>query len=210
MVLNEAAKFRSALLDWAGDNLREFAWREPDRSLYEVFVAEFLLTQTPAENVADVYPRFLERFPSFEAIDESSREELVELIEPLGFYNMRADALQSIATERDSLPETVEELAELERVGPYVANATVCLAQGKRVPLVDRNVDRIYGRVFGDAWPESCSDQTRFAERILPETDARRYNLALLDFASTVCQPEPKCDECLTAEYCNYYLKAVG
>jgi hypothetical protein len=55
-------QFRSALLGWVEENLRDFAWRKTDRSLYKVFVAEFFLTQTPAEDVADVYPKFLERF----------------------------------------------------------------------------------------------------------------------------------------------------
>jgi A/G-specific adenine glycosylase len=33
-----------------------------------VFVAEFFLTQTPADNVATVYPGFIERFPTLDAI----------------------------------------------------------------------------------------------------------------------------------------------
>lgn len=210
MVVEEAAEFRSALLTWAEENVRELPWREPDRSFYDVFVAEFFLTQTPAENVATVYPRFLERFPSLEAIDAASREELVALIEPLGFYNLRADALRSIAADRDLLPKTAEGLAELERVGPYVANATVCLAKDEPVPLLDRNVDRIYRRIFGDTWPEREADQIRFAERVLPETDVRRYNLALLDFAAAICQPEPRCEECFATEYCAYYRENVA
>lgn len=47
-------QFREGLLEWADENLREFPWRDPNASLYEVFVAEFFLTQTPAENVARV------------------------------------------------------------------------------------------------------------------------------------------------------------
>lgn len=58
-----AGAFREQLSAWAETNLRQFAWREPGRTFYEVFVAEFFLTQTPAENVAEVYPEFLDSFP---------------------------------------------------------------------------------------------------------------------------------------------------
>jgi len=180
-------KFRSALLEWAEENSRDFAWRDTDRSLYEVFVAEFFLTQTPAENVASVYPKFLKQFPDLQTIDRVTKEEIVAVIEPLGFYNMRAEALKTIAAERSELPETVDKLTELPRVGHYVANATLCFSRGKPLPILDRNVKRVYDRVFATEWPEAGSEQISFAERILAEDDPRTYNLALLDFAAAIC-----------------------
>ncbi len=204
MVLAKDEEFRSSLLEWSTENLREFPWREPQRSLYEVFVAEFFLTQTPAENVSSVYPTFLEKFPSLEAIQEANKEDLVDVIEPLGFYNMRSEALQSIADENDTLPVTVEGLTELQRVGSYVANATLCFAQDESLPVLDRNVERVYSRVFGDEWPESPQEQLEFAERLVPKDEARTYNLALLDFGASICRPEPPCEECFAAGYCAY------
>jgi A/G-specific adenine glycosylase len=58
-MLSEAERrFRRNLLEWEQENRREYTWRESNRTLYEVFVAEFFLTQTPADNVATVYPTF--------------------------------------------------------------------------------------------------------------------------------------------------------
>lgn len=205
MVTRKQERFRSDLLRWADENLREFPWREPDRSLYEVFVAEFFLTQTPANNVSAVYPQFLERFPSLEAIDEASEDELVDVIEPLGFYNMRSKALKRIAAENETLPETTEELVELTRVGRYVANATLCFARGEPLPILDRNVVRVYSRVFSEDWTRSSTEQLRFAERLVPKNRARLYNLALLDFGAAICAPKPSCGECFANEYCTYY-----
>ncbi|CDK39118.1 hypothetical protein [Halorubrum sp. AJ67] len=65
------------------ENRREYPWRESNRTLSEVFVAEFFLTQTPADNVVVVYPRFLERFPTLDTMAKASEDELVEAIEPL-------------------------------------------------------------------------------------------------------------------------------
>jgi len=197
-------RFREDLLAWAEENLRDFPWRERDQTLYQVFVAEFFLTQTPASNVESVYPEFLDQYPTLDAIEETTKRELVDVIEPLGFYNMRAEALQCIAAENEHLPQTATELGELPRVVDYVANATLCFASNEPLPVVDRNVERIYRRVFRD-WPDSSTEQYRFAARLVPEDEARVYNLALLDFAAAVCKPDPSCECCFAADYCEYY-----
>ncbi|KTG12915.1 hypothetical protein [Haloferax profundi] len=201
-------RFRANLLEWGEENRREYPWRELNRTLYEVFVAEFFLTQTPADNVAAVYPVFLERFPTLDAIAEASEDELVEVIEPLGFQNMRAGALKQIASAHDRLPTGPEPLMELPRVGRYVANATFCFARGDRLPILDRNVERVYSRVFRDAWPEAEADQLTFTQRLMPDK-ARPYNLALLDFGALVCQTEPLCEQCFANEYCVYYQEST-
>jgi A/G-specific adenine glycosylase len=205
-----AERFRSGLLGWADGNLREFPWRDSEASFFEVFVAEFFLTQTPAENVGRVYPQFISEFPSLEAIRRSDHESLVEVIEPLGFYNMRSEALSEIAATHDTLPTDEGELRELPRVGDYVANATVCFALDRQVPILDRNVERVYDRVFGDEWPDSPSEQLEFAADILPEEEARTYNLALLDFGAAICTPTPKCSECFATELCEYYDSEIA
>jgi A/G-specific adenine glycosylase len=205
MVTDRQARFRSALLKWGQEHQRDFPWRERDRSFYEVFVAEFLLTQTPAENVATVYPRFVDQYLSLEDLRGASRDDLVDLIEPLGFYNIRADALKRIAAEHNRLPETTAELTDLPRVGDYVANATLCFARDEPLPILDRNVERIYRRVFDDQWPASRAEQREFASQLLPPDDARAYNLALLDFGASVCAPDPNCSICFASTYCEYY-----
>lgn len=206
-------RFRDDLLEWAETNLREFSWREDTATLYETFVAEFFLTQTPAENTAEVYPQFLDWFPSLGHIRDASKDELTLAIEPLGFHNMRAEALAEIASEHDELPTNVDELLELPRVGPYVANATLCFARNRRLPIVDRNVNRVYSRVFGDEYPEGEAARRQFALSLLPEegSRARTYNLALLDFGALVCtKAGPKCSKCFAPEYCSYYRTTVA
>lgn len=203
----DVSRFRADLLAWAEGKLRSFPWRSPDASLYEVFVAEFFLTQTPAKNVAEVYPAFLERFPSLRAIRDTPEAELVATIEPLGFHNMRGEALKQVAAEHESLPETSEALQDLPRVGPYVANASLCFALERRLPIVDRNVVRVYQRVFDDAFPSGEVARMEFARDALPDTgaEARIYNLALLDFGATVCRKQsPDCATCFASDYCAY------
>jgi A/G-specific adenine glycosylase len=208
MVPNDGDRFREDLLGWAEDNLRDFPWRDPEASLYEVFVAEFFLTQTPAMNVAVVYHDFLERYPSLESIRETDRDDLEEFIEPLGFYRMRADALSEIASRMNALPDQERELRGLPRVGPYVANATLCFALERPRPIVDRNVVRAYGRIFGSEFPDKESARREFAVAMLPSDGktARTYNLALLDFGALLCKSgDPRCEICFASDYCDYY-----
>ncbi|WP_241768029.1 hypothetical protein [Haloferax sp. ATB1] len=172
-------------------------------------MAEFFLTQTPADNVAAVYPVFLERFPTLDTIAEVSENELVEVIGPLGFQNMRAEALKQIALTHDHLPNEPEPLMELPRVGRYVANATLCFVRGDRLPVLDRNVGRVYSRVFRDTWPDTDSEQLTFTKRLVPD-EARAYNLALLDFGALVCQTAPLCEQCFANEYCVYFQELVS
>lgn len=202
-----ADRFRRDLLEWAEDNLREYPWRELERSFYEVFIAEFFLTQTPPSNVRRIYPDFIAKFPDLDAVDEARLTDLEAAIEPLGFQRMRAEALNEIASSHDALPRDVEQLESLPRVGPYVANATMCFCLVRPVPIIDRNVVRVYSRVFGDAFPKLERERRRFAERMLPNdgVTARTYNLALIDFGSTVCTKlESGCDRCFAEEFCVY------
>lgn len=135
------------------------------------------------------------------------------MIEPLGFQRMRAEALSKISSQVDSIPTTRDELLELPRIGSSVANATLCFTLERRLPSVDRNVVRVYERVFGDAFPDTERDQRRFATAMLPEGGprARMYNLALLDFGALVCTKwKPHCTEFFAKDYCIYYADVVA
>ena len=201
-------RFRVGLLAWGEENQREYPWREPNQSLYEVFVAEFFLTQTPADNVAQVYPSFLKRFPSLTAVREADPTKIEATIEPLGFQRMRTEALIEIAEEHDVLPRERGGLTALPRVGDYVADATLCFACERPLPIVDRNVVRAYERVFGPTFPESRTERQAFAKRMVPDDgrEARLYNLSLLDFGALVCRKrDPRCEDCFASDYCEYY-----
>jgi len=51
--------------------------------------------------------------------------------------------------ELGHVPDEMEELLELPGVGRYIASAVLCFGFGRDVPIVDVNVARVLGRVFG-------------------------------------------------------------
>lgn len=79
------------------------------------------------------------------------------------------------------------------------------------LPILDRNVVRVYDRVFGQRFPDSEIGREEFAREILPESGslARKYNLAL-DFGAIVCEKrDPNCESCFASDYCSYYSTSV-
>ena len=197
--------FRSRLHRWSEGRLRSFPWRDPDATFYEVFVAEMFLRRTRADVVAGVLPRFLERYPTMADLRGADPEALAEVIRPLGLQNRRSRALLEIADAVDGgLPRSVDGLAALPGVGPYVAAATMCFATGAAEPIVDRNVERVYGRLLGSRWTAADDAGRRaLAAAALDDESPRRHNLALLDFAAAVCTArDPECMRCPMATRC--------
>lgn len=76
---------------------------------------------------------------------------------------MRAAALLEIASEHTRLPRRRDGLTALPRVGGYVADATLPFAGVEQRPILDRNVRRVYDRVFGDEFPGPCGSEYEFA-----------------------------------------------
>lgn len=202
-------RFREDLLGWSESNLREFPWRDPERSPYEVMIAEILLQRTRADNVVPIYEEFLKRYPDFDALTRSSTEEVAELLQPLGLQNRRAESLLDIASQIDgtAIPETREELMELPHVGLYVSGATLSFGFDRPAAIVDSNVMRVYERVFDIEEKRPRNDELwAFAERVLPDDHHRQYNLAILDFGALICTASsPRCEECFARSYCSFY-----
>ena len=100
---------------------------------------------------------------------------------------------------------------KLPGVGEYIANAVLCFSFKKPVPIVDANVGRIMNRIFSFPVKSAPSRDKNLLEKmkeILPEKNARAFNLALLDFAALVCLPrKPRCEECPLSQSCDFFSK---
>lgn len=199
-------QFQRELLQWSDGKLRSYPWRKSEDP-YEILIAEFLLQRTQADNVEPIYNKLINEYPDFERLSQSTKSDLVELLRPLGLQNKRGDALFEIASrlKDGSVPMDKDVLKELPQVGPYGSNAILCFAFGEREPILDQNVIRIYERLFGIELDHRKDEAWSFADQLLPESEFERYNLSLLDFAASVCTPDPNCEDCFASDYCAYY-----
>ena len=185
-------------------------WRDPYASAFEVLVAEFMLQRTSVEQVLHVYPEFVDRYPTPNAVVRADEHDLAERVRPLGLtkrveYLQRAS--ERIVEEYDGrVPSDRSELLELHGVGEYTARSVLAHVHGEDAPAVDTNVARVLSRLYG---PDTESkDLQRWAERLSPEGRGSDFTHALIDFGAEVCTAtDPKCADCFVRDACEYYAE---
>jgi A/G-specific adenine glycosylase len=212
-------ELRHAFLAYAQHSLRSFPWRAAGVLPFQLLVAELLLVQTKAVDVAHVWPSLIARYPEPARLARARLSSLTTLLRPLGLHHQRANALRLLARHLvrewcGRLPSSLIDLLSLPHVGLYTASAVSCFAYHRRVPIVDANVLRVFARIFGlPAQRELRRSRQAWAIAwaILPEQHAAQHNYALLDFAATVCTPKkPHCTECPISGYWDYAQQAIA
>ena len=208
---NTAPRLPELLLPWYRANARDLPWRKTTDP-YPIWVSEIMLQQTRVAAVLGYYARFLEAFPTVEALAAAPEQQLMKLWEGLGYYS-RARNLQKAAkavAERGSFPDTYEGLIKLPGIGEYTAGAIASAAFGLRQPAVDGNVLRVLMRLtdcradIADAKVKAAVREAVRAAMPEAERDIRIFNQALMELGATVCVPngEPKCEICPLRENC--------
>jgi A/G-specific adenine glycosylase len=87
--------FQNIIYDYYERNRREFPFRK-NLNPYRVLVSEIMLQQTQTSRVSEKYIEFLNKFPDFQALSESSLDDVLKIWQGLG-YNRRAIALKKIS-----------------------------------------------------------------------------------------------------------------
>ena len=204
----EKSAFTVALLRWFAQYGRELPWRGISDP-YGIWVSEVILQQTRIEQGRDYWLRFMEQFPTVEALAAASEDEVLRLWQGLGYYsrarNMHAAARQIV--EQGGFPRSIEGLRALKGVGDYTAAAVGSMAFNLPAAAVDGNVYRVLSRHYGIDVPINTTRGKRtfesLAQELLPEDKASAFNQAMMDFGATWCTPKsPRCIVCPVAETC--------
>ena len=80
------AALPGVLLPWYEKNARDLPWRHT-KEPYRVWVSEIMLQQTRVEAVIGYYERFMEAFPTVQALAEADEARVLKLWEGLGYYS---------------------------------------------------------------------------------------------------------------------------
>ena len=201
--------FTAALLRWFAQYGRELPWRGIDDP-YGIWVSEVILQQTRIDQGRDYWLRFMERFPTVEALAAASEDEVLRLWQGLGYYsrarNMHAAARQIV--EAGGFPRTIQGLRALKGVGDYTAAAVGSMAFNLPAAAVDGNVYRVLARHFGIDVPINTTRGKHtfesLATELLPPGQASAFNQAMMDFGATWCTPRsPRCIDCPVADTCD-------
>ncbi len=200
--------FTSTILQWYRENGRPLPWRQT-RDPYAVWLSEIILQQTRVEQGLPYWQRFMERWPTVEALAHATEDEVLRQWQGLGYYS-RARHLHQAAqqiVERGGFPQDMEGLRRLKGVGDYTAAAIGSIAFGLPVAVVDGNVYRVLARHFGISTPVNTTtgkrEFTALAQQLLPERQAADFNQAMMDFGAVQCLPKgAQCASCPLQETC--------
>jgi A/G-specific adenine glycosylase len=177
-------------------------WRSPPGSPppdpYRVWLSEVMLQQTTVATVIPRFQRFLERWPTVQALAAASDDQILSEWAGLGYY-ARARNLIACSREvvrRGGFPTTEMELRELPGVGAYTAAAIAAIAFGERAAAVDTNVERVLARLDGVPEPRRGEIAARLAGFMEAQQPGNVVQ-ALMDLGATVCRPrQPRCQAC--------------
>ena len=208
------------LLRWYRASARDLPWRRT-ADPYRIWVSEIMLQQTRVAAVLGYYARFLEAFPTVEALAAAPEERLMKLWEGLGYYS-RARNLQKtariVAENGGQFPDTYQGLLALPGIGDYTASAIASAAFGRREAAVDGNVLRAVMRLT-DCRDDIADPSVKRVVReqvqaVMPETaeDIRIFNQAAMELGATVCAPNgpPRCLECPARDFCLAHLHGTA
>jgi A/G-specific adenine glycosylase len=176
---------------------------------YRVWLSEIMLQQTTVKAVAPYYARFLERWPTVEALARADREDVLRAWAGLGYYararNLHACAI-AVAKEHGGIfPATLDELRALPGIGDYTASAIAAIAFDAPAVPVDGNVERVVSRLFAveEELPAAKPRIKALAALLLPPKRAGDFAQALMDLGATICTPKkPACALCPWSASC--------
>lgn len=196
------------LLDWFKSHKRDFPWRH-ETDPYRILVAEKLLQQTTYGHVLKAYDAFIEKFPDISSLAQAEVSDIEDSIRRLGFQRQRAKQFKEIGSavlrkHKGEIPSNKEDLLKLSGIGDYVANAVLCFAFDRDVPIVDVNVRRVVRRYFG--WKEANDPQIEERlGRLIPRGKAKQLNWGIIDFSALICSRKPKCKTCFLSNSCSHF-----
>ncbi len=205
-------KIWSYILEWGTKNLRNYPWRDDFNDSYRMLIAEVMLHRTKADQVKPIYEIFVKKYPDFKSIARSNEEEIKKDLQSLGL-NWRSAQLYKMAKEiqeryEGTVPQDMDKLIELPGVGPYIASAILCFVYDENIAVLDTNIVRVIGRIFGLEVRDSSRRSKEFRsimKDLISHGEPRRFTLSLIDFAALICRPSrPRCEICPLKGICKF------
>lgn len=180
--------FITKIYDEGRRHHRSLPWRYLEDP-YAVLVSEVMLQQTQVSRVLMHWPRWMNAFPTIDALAAASVADVLEHWQGLG-YNRRALALKRAVDEcsehfEGQLPTTVEHLMRLPGIGPATAAGVIAFAFDKPAIYLETNVRTVF---IHELFPltEAVHDRELIplVNSTCPTKGARLWYYSLLDYGS--------------------------
>lgn len=206
------------LIAWYGREGRDLPWRTT-RDPYRIWLSEIMLQQTTVAAVIPYYERFVERFPTVQALASASLDQVISLWAGLGYYsrarNLHSTARQIMQQSNGVFPDNLAALTALPGIGRSTAGAILSIAFDIPAAILDGNVRRVLVRLF--CWqqdPRSSAAEKQlwqWAEALTPVSHPHDYAQAIMDLGATICTPrEPSCNACPLQDLCQAFRAGLA
>ncbi len=187
------ASFRALVLRRGRELYRDLPWRRT-RDPYAIWLSEVMLQQTQVSRVNGRWQRWLERFPTIDALAAASTTDVLDEWQGMG-YNRRALALrmaaQAVSAQGGVMPCEHADLVALPGIGPATAAGIRAFAYDLPGVYLETNVRTV---MLHELYPDAVQVPDRELIPLVeatcppdasnPEDDPRTWYYALLDYGA--------------------------
>jgi len=208
------------LITWYQENKRSLPWRTT-KDPYKIWLSEVILQQTRVAQGLHYYHRFVEQYPTIQALAAAKEQDVLRLWQGLGYYtrarNLHKGARKVVDEYKGVFPSSFIELQKIPGIGSYTAAAIASISFGEKIAVVDGNVFRVLARIFGiDEDILSNQGKATFfklANELISQEEPDTFNQAIMEFGALQCVPKnPACEVCVFKKQCvafNNDLQAI-
>ena len=190
---------------------------EPETELvyynpYELLVDVILSAQCTDKRVNETTPALFKKYPTVEALSETTFEDLFPFIKSISYPNNKTKHLIGMAKmvmEKfdGKIPMTVDELMQLPGVGRKTANVITSVVDQQPNMAVDTHVFRVSKRVglVSQTASTPYAVEMELVKNIPVEMIHKAHHWLILHGRYTCVARTPKCEQCGLRPACNYF-----
>ena len=192
--------FRALVLARGRELYRDLPWRRTTDP-YAIWISEVMLQQTQVSRVDGRWQRWLERFPTVDALAAAQTADVLGEWQGMG-YNRRALSLlraaQMVSESGGRMPHEVAALVSLPGIGPATAAGIRAFAYDLPGVYLETNVRTVF---LHELYPDAVAvpdkelvplvEATCPREASNPKDDPRTWYYALLDYGAYLKKTVP-------------------
>lgn len=183
------------------------------QNTYQLLVMVVLSAQDSDANINKIAPALFEKFPTLKSLSKADVEDFIPYISKVRNYPTKANWLLEIAKtikNDEDIPLTMQGLTALKGIGRKSANV-ILRETGKPAEgiIADLHVIRVAPRIGIIKESKDGNKVEKDLMQVLPKSIWSEIGMAISFLGREICRPKPKCEECLLADICHYYLTEV-
>ncbi len=203
-------QFARRIIAWFRQHGRHDLPWQGETDPYPIWVSEVMLQQTQVNTVIPYFRRFMQNFPTVDALAKADIDDVLRDWSGLGYYARGRNLHRAACVIRREyggvIPEDKAQLMALPGIGRSTAGAILALSFKQRHAILDGNVKRVLSRFYAvPGWPGEtlvANRLWRLAETLTPTVGVDQYTRAIMDLGATLCRRQPQCEVCPVAEGC--------